>query len=50
VIGDHMVMLATEHERIELRHVAENRALFARGAMKAAAMARRAGAGALLDE
>jgi len=37
VIGDHMVMLATEHERIELRHVAENRALFARGAMKAAA-------------
>lgn len=36
IIGDHMVMLATEHERIELRHVAENRALFARGAMKAA--------------
>lgn len=36
VIGDHMVMFATEHERIELRHIAENRALFARGAMKAA--------------
>lgn len=45
VIGDHMVMLATEHERIELRHVAENRALFARGALKAAQRLAGQGAG-----
>lgn len=34
--GDHMVLLATEGERIELWHRAENRAIFARGALKAA--------------
>jgi 4-hydroxy-tetrahydrodipicolinate reductase len=45
VIGDHMVMFATEHERLELRHVAENRALFARGAMKAAQWLAGQGAG-----
>ena len=35
VAGDHMVVLATENERIELGHRAENRTIFARGAVKA---------------
>ncbi|MFZ4380572.1 MAG: 4-hydroxy-tetrahydrodipicolinate reductase, partial [Sandarakinorhabdus sp.] len=34
--GDHMVLLASEGERIELWHRAEDRAIFARGALKAA--------------
>lgn len=37
VTGDHSVTFAAEHERIEFTHRAENRALFARGAVKAAA-------------
>ena len=36
VIGDHTVIFAGSGERLELRHVAENRELFARGAVKAA--------------
>lgn len=36
VAGDHQVILATEGERIELGHRAENRTIFARGAIKAA--------------
>jgi len=36
VAGDHQVILATEEERIELGHRAENRMIFARGAVKAA--------------
>ena len=36
VIGDHTVIFAGGGERLELRHVAENRELFARGAVKAA--------------
>lgn len=36
VAGDHMVILAAEGERIELGHRAENRAIFARGALRAA--------------
>jgi len=36
VIGDHMVVLAGTGERIELAHRAEDRAIFARGAVKAA--------------
>lgn len=36
VAGDHMVILASEGERIELGHRAENRSIFARGAIKAA--------------
>lgn len=36
VAGDHMVVLAAEGERIELGHRAESRAIFARGAVKAA--------------
>lgn len=36
VIGDHMVVLAGAGERIELTHRAEERAIFARGAVRAA--------------
>lgn len=36
VVGDHMVVLAGAGERIELAHRAEDRAIFARGAVKAA--------------
>jgi len=36
VAGDHQVVFATEGERIELGHRAENRGIFARGALKAA--------------
>jgi 4-hydroxy-tetrahydrodipicolinate reductase len=36
VVGDHTVILATEGERIELSHRAEDRGLFARGAVRAA--------------
>ncbi|MBP8232263.1 MAG: 4-hydroxy-tetrahydrodipicolinate reductase [Rhizorhabdus sp.] len=35
VAGDHMVVLASDNERIELGHRAENRTIFARGAVKA---------------
>ena len=35
VAGDHMVVLATDDERIELGHRAESRTIFARGALKA---------------
>ena len=36
VVGDHSVILAGESERIELTHRAEDRAIFARGALRAA--------------
>jgi 4-hydroxy-tetrahydrodipicolinate reductase len=36
VAGDHLVVFAGEGERIELGHRAENRSIFARGAVKAA--------------
>jgi 4-hydroxy-tetrahydrodipicolinate reductase len=36
VIGDHTVILAGPSERIELGHIADNRALFADGAIRAA--------------
>jgi 4-hydroxy-tetrahydrodipicolinate reductase len=36
VVGSHSVILAGEGERIELGHVAEDRTIFARGAVKAA--------------
>lgn len=36
VVGDHTVIFAGEGERIELTHRAESRAIFARGAVKAA--------------
>jgi 4-hydroxy-tetrahydrodipicolinate reductase len=35
VVGDHTVILAGDGERIELSHRAEDRAIFARGALKA---------------
>ncbi|MGL4728574.1 MAG: 4-hydroxy-tetrahydrodipicolinate reductase [Bosea sp. (in: a-proteobacteria)] len=40
VIGDHSVIFAGNGERIELRHIAEDRSLFASGALKAALWAR----------
>jgi 4-hydroxy-tetrahydrodipicolinate reductase len=36
VVGEHTVIFAGEHERIEITHRAADRALFARGAIKAA--------------
>ena len=36
VVGEHKVIFAAEKERIELSHIAEDRAIFARGAVKAA--------------
>ena len=36
VIGEHDVVLAGEHERIVLRHIAEDRSIFASGALAAA--------------
>ena len=36
VPGDHSVILATEGESVTLSHRAENRSIFARGAIKAA--------------
>ncbi len=40
VVGEHTVMFAGPAERIELTHKAEDRMIFARGALKAAAWAR----------
>jgi 4-hydroxy-tetrahydrodipicolinate reductase len=40
VVGEHQVILAGEGERIELGHRAEDRAIFARGALRAALWAR----------
>lgn len=39
VIGDHKVMLVSPNERIELGHIAQDRGLFAAGAVRAAAWA-----------
>lgn len=36
VVGDHSIVLAGPHERITLGHVAEDRSLFAHGAVRAA--------------
>jgi 4-hydroxy-tetrahydrodipicolinate reductase len=36
VVGEHQVVLAGAHERIILGHVAEDRTIFARGAIAAA--------------
>ena len=40
VVGDHRVIFAGGGERLELSHVAEDRSLFARGAVQAALWAR----------
>jgi 4-hydroxy-tetrahydrodipicolinate reductase len=36
VVGEHVVVLAAEGERVELGHRATDRAIFARGAIRAA--------------
>jgi 4-hydroxy-tetrahydrodipicolinate reductase len=40
VVGDHSVIFAGPAERIELTHRAEDRMIFARGALRAALWAR----------
>jgi 4-hydroxy-tetrahydrodipicolinate reductase len=40
VVGDHSVIFAGPHERLELTHRAESRSIFARGALTAARWAR----------
>ncbi len=40
VVGEHTVLFAGPYERIELTHVAEDRGIFSRGAVKAALWAR----------
>jgi len=40
VVGEHAVMFAAEGERMTLGHIAESRAIFTRGALKAALWAR----------
>lgn len=45
VVGDHTVYFAGAGERLEFRHVAEDRAQFAKGAMRAALWARGRGPG-----
>jgi 4-hydroxy-tetrahydrodipicolinate reductase len=42
IFGEHRVILAGPHERIELSHAAESRALFAEGALRAALFLARA--------
>ena len=41
VVGEHSVIFASEGERLELKHVATSREIFARGALRAAAWASR---------
>ena len=50
MVGEHSVIFAGPAERIELTHRAEDRMIFARGALTAALWARDAEAGALLDD
>lgn len=45
VVGEHTVIFAGPSERIELKHVAEDRALFANGAVKAVSWAQGMGPG-----
>ena len=45
VVGDHTVIFAGEGERIELTHLASDRGIFARGAVKAALWGRGRGPG-----
>ena len=51
VAGDHTVFLAGDNERIELTHRAEDRSIFARGAVKAAlwGMSRKPGLYSMAD-
>ncbi len=50
VVGDHRIVFAGPYERIELNHKAEDRMIFARGALKAALWARGTQAGSVLDD
>ncbi len=45
VVGEHRVIFAGPGERIELAHIATDRGIFARGAVKAALWARGRGPG-----
>ena len=45
VVGDHTVMFASEGERVELTHKASSRAVFAKGAVRAALWAKDQGPG-----
>lgn len=45
VVGDHTVIFAGEGERVELTHIASDRGIFARGAVKAALWGRGRGPG-----
>jgi 4-hydroxy-tetrahydrodipicolinate reductase len=45
VVGDHTIMFAGDGERIELTHIATDRGIFARGAVKAALWGRGKGPG-----
>ena len=51
VVGDHTVIFAGEGERIELTHIAQDRSIFARGAVKAAlwGQGRKPGVYSMLD-
>ena len=49
VVGEHRVIFAGPGERIELAHIATDRGIFARGAVKAALWARGRGPGLLFD-
>jgi 4-hydroxy-tetrahydrodipicolinate reductase len=44
-VGDHLVLLAGDGEWLELRHVAQDRAAFAAGALAAASFVSSAGPG-----
>ncbi len=45
VVGDHTIIFAGEGERVELQHIASDRGIFARGAVKAALWGRGRGPG-----
>ena len=50
VVGDHTVIFAGDGERIELTHLAADRGIFARGAVKAALVGKRPRARPLCDD
>ena len=45
VVGEHSVIFAADGERVVLTHIATDRGIFARGALKAALWGRRKGPG-----
>jgi len=49
-VGDHLILLAGDGESLELRHVAQDRAAFAQGALAAARFLTKAGAGSYTME